>query len=555
MKKFAVIDRDAYLLIVIILLQLIVITYFGIHKNWLFGDEQWTFNLANRYYEPFLGDASKYYSQWLTPDFWNSALAVQPEYAFNYKSVFYNQAQDVHPPLYYVIIHTICSIFPGVYSKWFAIIPNMIFFVIGQIVMFRIGMTLFKKSEYALMTCLVYGFSWGIINNTVYVRMYELLSLWGLVSYYLHLRMLRDFNFKILLLTLLTSLCGILTQYYFLVFQFFVSAGFAINLIVKKKYKQFTVYCMGYLCVLLSAVAIFPASVSQITGKAGNQGQAAFHNLVASSFGDHVSVFGHVISKDIFGGHARWTLEILAVAFFVSFILKFCCIKLRVDRRNGYALLGEIQFYRNHLEFHIKLNDFVISLIYSMFISIFYFCVISKIAPYLESRYMVIIYPLIIVIFVAIVDTLRFINRWKWKSVCIVLILLSMLFAANTYRTKNLFTFDPKYTPMMNIIQKDYHSDIAFIIVNGSKSFWPVMHEALTMRNTSSSLLLDENDLDKLGEFLEKYSKNHDAFLIYKGYPCKMDKDTFEKKVSAITGYGKYKIVDSYMGDIYLFQK
>lgn len=86
MKKFAVIDRDAYLLIVIILLQLIVITYFGIHKNWLFGDEQWTFNLANRYYEPFLGDASKYYSQWLTPDFWNSALAVQPEYAFNYIS-------------------------------------------------------------------------------------------------------------------------------------------------------------------------------------------------------------------------------------------------------------------------------------------------------------------------------------------------------------------------------------------------------------------------------------------------------------------------------------
>lgn len=75
----------------------------------------------------FLGDASKYYNRWLSPDFWNSALTVQQEYAFNYKSVFYNQAQDVHPPLYYVIIHTISSFFPGTYSKWFAIIPNMMF--------------------------------------------------------------------------------------------------------------------------------------------------------------------------------------------------------------------------------------------------------------------------------------------------------------------------------------------------------------------------------------------------------------------------------------------
>lgn len=555
MRKFAVIHRDTFLLLIIILLQLIVITYFGIHKNWLFGDEQWTFNLANRYYEPFLGDASKYYNRWLSPDFWNSALTVQQEYAFNYKSVFYNQAQDVHPPLYYVIIHTISSFFPGTYSKWFAIIPNMMFFCIGQIVMFRIGMMLFKKSEAALMTCLFYGFSWGIINNTVYVRMYELLSLWGMLSYYLHLRMLRGFNFKTLLLTLFTSLCGILTQYYFLIFQFFVSLGYAIDLLAKKQYKQFTIYCMGYLCVLLSAVAIFPASVSQITGKAGNQGPAAFHNLVASSFDDHVSIFCHVISKDIFGGHVRWTLEILVVAFLVSFALKFCYIKLHVDRNHGLILQGDIQFYRNRLEFHININDFVISLIYSMFISISYFGVIAKIAPYLESRYMVIIYPLLVVIFVATIYSLRFINHWKWKSVCIVLTLISILFAANTYRTKNLFTFDPKYTSMMNIIQKDYHSDIAFIIVNGRKNFWPVMHEALTMRTTSSSLLLDENDLDQLGDFLRNYSQKHDAFLIYKGYPCKMDKETFEKRVSAITGYGKYKIVDSYMGDIYLFQK
>ena len=97
--------------------------------------------------------------------------------------------------------------------------------------------------------------------------------------------------------------------------------------------------------------------------------------------------------------------------------------------------------------------------------------------------------------------------------------------------------------------------DIAFIIVNGRKNFLACYAWSSNDAHYKQSLLLDENDLDQLGDFLRNYSQKHDAFLIYKGYPCKMDKETFEKRVSAITGYGKYKIVDSYMGDIYLFQK
>ena len=81
MRKLAINHKDFLLLTGIILLQIVVIMYFGVHKTWLFGDEQWTFNLANHYYEPFLGDASRYYNQWLTSDIWNKALTVQPKYA------------------------------------------------------------------------------------------------------------------------------------------------------------------------------------------------------------------------------------------------------------------------------------------------------------------------------------------------------------------------------------------------------------------------------------------------------------------------------------------
>lgn len=201
--------------ICILALQIIVITYFGIQKNWLFGDEQWTFNLANRYYEPFLEtiDASPYYGKWLSPDFWNSVLTVNPAYGFNYGSVFYNQSLDVHPPLYYLIIHTICSFFPNIYSKWFGIIPNIVFFLLSQFVIYNIGTLIFKKRYTALLLCLFYGFSWGVINNAVYVRMYGLLSLWAVISYYLHLKLMNRFNRNSLIMVLLFSLLGILTQY------------------------------------------------------------------------------------------------------------------------------------------------------------------------------------------------------------------------------------------------------------------------------------------------------------------------------------------------------
>ena len=52
------------------------------------------------------------------------------ENRFDYAVVWRNQAMDVHPPLYYALIHTICSFFPGKFSLWFAGAVNLIFAVL-----------------------------------------------------------------------------------------------------------------------------------------------------------------------------------------------------------------------------------------------------------------------------------------------------------------------------------------------------------------------------------------------------------------------------------------
>lgn len=555
MRKLAINHKDFLLLTGIILPQIVVIMYFGVHKTWLFGDEQWTFNLANHYYEPFLGDASRYYNQWLTSDFWNKALTVQPKYAFNYNSVFYNQAQDVHPPLYYVIIHTICSFLPNVFSKWFGLIPNIIFFVITQVALYRTGLLLFKKAGIALVTCFLYGFSWGIVNNTVYIRMYVLWALWGMLSYYFHLRLLKAFSNKLLVLSLLVSLCGILTQYYFLIFQFFLSGGYAIYQLFQKRYKRFFIYCIGYICVLCAAIAIFPASIYQITGKVGNQGQAAFNNLASSSFGNRLSTFVHITSMDIFGGHIRWVMETLVVVFVISVLLKFCHIGIALKRNPQMDIHVDIHFYRSRFEFNIVFDYVKISILYTLFVATAYFTVVAKIAPYLESRYLVIVYPMVVILFIALLQFLGRLDHWSQKCIYLMIILLTVFSSGNTYRMRNLFGYDPKYSSMMEIINQDYHSDIAFIIISKGKTFWPVINEVTTMANADYSLLLSEEDLDNLKSYLDSYSKNHNAFLVYYGNMNEQDSKNMEKIISENTEYKNFKIVDFYMGNIYLFTK
>ena len=47
--------------------------------------------------------------------FYKNYLVVNINSRFNYYKVWENQSKDVHPPMYYVFLHTIYSFFP---EKW-----------------------------------------------------------------------------------------------------------------------------------------------------------------------------------------------------------------------------------------------------------------------------------------------------------------------------------------------------------------------------------------------------------------------------------------------------
>jgi uncharacterized membrane protein len=546
-------SNPSFLFWLLLLFQILIIIHYGTRKLNLFGDEIWTFNLANRYFEPFIGDASRYYNQWLDWNFWNATLTVLPEHRFSFDSVFYNQAHDVHPPLYYILIHTVCSLFPEQFSKWFGIIPNIAFFVITQLVIWFTAKKLFFSKWSALLVTAFYGFSWGTINNAVYVRMYAMLTVWAILSYVLHLKMIRSFTYKHYVAILGISFLGIMTQYYFLIYEFFLSLGFCFILIMQKKYKDLFLYAAGFMILAGIIIWFYPPIIDQLLGRVGNQGQAAMQNMMGSNFTQRVGVFGHIISKDLFGAHIIWVFSILIIMFFVKLFSFFGQLSIRRDIDNSRVKIS-FSLHSAEIETSIKVDHLKICLLYSLFCCLGYFCIIAKIAPYLESRYLVIIHPIIIILFTYILGKFRELYRIPKKYFIVGFFIMLALFSTKMYRADNLFSYDKNYSNINRVIAQQ-HSDIAFIIVTKGKSWWPTINEALTLRKVKASYMIQEDEMDSLPNILENYRQTHSKFLVYRGVYCKTKEAEFVKKLKSQFLGASVKKIDSFMGEVYLVDR
>lgn len=131
--------KNRVLFWVMTILSFIIITilciYTGMISIGLEGDEVFSYisstSLGGFYEICFLKDQTWYDGSY----FYNSLAATGME-RFNISMVFENQAMDTHPPLFYVFLNIVCSIFPGVYSKWFGIGLNIFFLILVELGLF-----------------------------------------------------------------------------------------------------------------------------------------------------------------------------------------------------------------------------------------------------------------------------------------------------------------------------------------------------------------------------------------------------------------------------------
>ena len=188
MKISNKVSRIALAAIIIVSLSLSFI--FMAVKQGYHEDELLTYNLANSSKQ--LGVDG----EWNSPDDFNEYLTAG-EHRFDYGNVYHNQVVDAsHPPLYYALVHTVCSFFPGVFSRWLAFAINIVMMTGSLILLYKIGKRVTGNNLYALIGVGGYALSVACITTTIYLRMYASLTFWVLMFLYVTLRMY-DRNYKI----------------------------------------------------------------------------------------------------------------------------------------------------------------------------------------------------------------------------------------------------------------------------------------------------------------------------------------------------------------------
>lgn len=278
-------NKKVYLILFIIMLAGIVRFSYGffVEKQGTHADEVWSYGLANSYYEPFIESPDnsqkeketeniyeKNIDEWLSGDVMSEYLTVQEDERFSFDSVYYNQSCDVHPPLYYYILHFLSSFFVDEYIPALAFLINVISYIIMSVFLYKLVL-LISKSKLAGILCVLFNtFTMGTLSMMVFMRMYTMLAMFAVVLAYLNAKIYyikdcRD-NLSTYIELIIITLLGALTHHYFLPYAFIITAIMCICWLIKRDRKTLIKYSI---CMLLGAglsILLFPATLDHMFG-------------------------------------------------------------------------------------------------------------------------------------------------------------------------------------------------------------------------------------------------------------------------------------------------
>ena len=313
-----------FALVLLVLIQTGNILYtFVNEKEGYHSDEAWSYGLANSYYRPFLHlpegvsyrdfyvGMAENTSQWIPGSTFKDYITVQPGERFAYGSVYSNQVLDCHPPLYYALLHTVCSFFPNQFSWWYGLALNVAFFIGTQVFLFLAAEKLSGSGAAAFLACAFYGGGQGMLCTFTYIRQYSLLTLlcmaftyWGICLYCQYVEKGR-FHKGALAAAGVTAFLAFLTHYYAIAYMGVFTALFCLWLLLKRGggrsgIGSMFLYGGSILAALFAAFAVFPAMFDHITKKetvfekmfpTDTQVRILISNMLQSNFGFATSYF------------------------------------------------------------------------------------------------------------------------------------------------------------------------------------------------------------------------------------------------------------------------
>lgn len=254
---------------------------FGQSKSGMFIDEIYTYGLANSAKGAYLRDCAggTLEDQILSRQDLLDYVTVQPGEGFSFRAVYDNQAADVHPPLYYWLFHIASSLTPGLFSKWTGLVLDLLLYLGALVLLWVLLKELFESPVPALAGVALYGLSLMGLTTMLMIRMYVLLTLLTVGLAWCVARLMREKKPALYMLTGLTVFAGVMTQYYFVFYAFFLCAAFVFYSLWKRDWKGTLLFAASAFAGIGLLLVCFPPCLEQLFADKLVSGGSALENL------------------------------------------------------------------------------------------------------------------------------------------------------------------------------------------------------------------------------------------------------------------------------------
>lgn len=505
---------------------------FFVQKQGAHSDETWSFGLANSYYEPYIqysDDTSEYRNvdTWITNEVFRDYLTVQKGERFAFGSVYYNMSCDTHPPLYFMLLHFLCSFFPNQYMFVIGFIINMAAYIILSIFMYKLLLLITKSEAVSLIGVLFSTFSLGMLNMTMFVRMYLCVAAVATIYSYLNAKLYyneeKRHKVSSYILIGVTALIGALTDNFFLPYAFATTLIFCICWCVKKDFKTLWKYILSAACGIILSIVIFPKTFTSMLGSLGisiGQGSSQAAWTVVNSSTRYMPVpfqfrlaLAHVNKElfgyEIFSGYKSYIGIYISCAVFVLIIVAaFMSFLFRKDAW-FIKLCGRIK--NGILTFFRTFNFVTLSLVCSVLITCLAAAYIADLYGLGDTgdRYIFACLPAAMVVFVLAfwrICTLIFRNRQV-----VISIVLALVLAASTISSGRITcTYFMECPTTMKL--EDISKDSNFIIISAAK--WMLVQYADKLIDCNEAFLTADYDLDNQLEKIDGHKLDGDTYIL-----------------------------------------
>lgn len=382
MKSLIHSKKFIYILLTLIIFAGIVRFSYGffVEKKGTHSDEEWSFGLANSYYEPYIYSSdndlyAKNSNKWIKGQILKNYLTVQKGERFSFGSVYYNMSCDTHPPLYFFVLHFFSSFFINQYILSLGFFINIFCYIIFALYMYKLLILISKSDFFALISMIFITFNNGTLSMMVYIRMYMMVTMFAAIFLYYtgklyytpKEKITKSLYIKLIIITCL----GSLTHHFFLPFAFIITICICISFIMKKNANQLIKYATAMFIGVALSIILFPATIDHLTGIETFHYRDLANYESISSNNEEISTMSNTTYTKNYISTAEKKFNTTDIPNYKNLIFKyyfFTCLSLIFDDIIGFSPVSP---YNRGISGYLIITIMIFAII---FISICFLC-------------------------------------------------------------------------------------------------------------------------------------------------------------------------------------